>query len=255
VSKVILCQKLFCVKINFVTKGYMYVVSSRATSKFPGYWGRNGHFLVEIWLSLTDKKSLNCTSSVRKYNLHFTSPGSAFNTWDSDDLYEIYTDLNICIDGLLSRGIAKDRIFGYSSSSQFHTVFICCKKNHRDSTMVPVTDAETVVDGEGDAPTVRGRGKPLENGQRNAILQALLSHTKNSNSKLQHGAVGLVAKQFKVSRVTVHNIWKRGKESVEDGTGAMVVLHRKKNCGRKLKDYSQQIANMTNIPLNERTCY
>jgi hypothetical protein len=59
-DEVFLCQKLFCVKINFVTKGYMYVVSSRAASKFPGYWGRNGHFLVEIWLSLTDKKSLNC---------------------------------------------------------------------------------------------------------------------------------------------------------------------------------------------------
>jgi hypothetical protein len=121
--------------------------------------------------------------------------------------------------------------------------------------MAPVTDAETVQDDEGNAPIVRGRGKPLENGQRMAILQALLSHTKNSNLKLDHGAVGLVAKQFKVSRVTVSNIWKRGRESVQDGSGAMVVLHHKKNCGRKLKDYSQQIANMTNIPLNERTCY
>jgi hypothetical protein len=28
-----------------------------------------------------------------------------------------------------------------------------------------------------------------------------------------------------------------------------------KKFGRKLKDYSQQIANMTNIPLNDRTCF
>jgi hypothetical protein len=137
---------------------------------------------------------------------------------------------------------------------QKHTVFVGLTKNHRDSTMAPVTDAETVLDDEGNAPTVRGRGKPLENGQRMAILQALLCHSKNS--KLDHGAVGLVAKQFKVSRVTVSSIWKRGRESVaEDGGGAMVVSHRKKNCGRKLKDYSQQLANLSSIPLNERTCY
>jgi hypothetical protein len=110
-----------------------------------------------------------------------------------------------------------------------------------------------VVDGEGNVPIVRGRGKQIENRQRMAILQALLSHTKNS--KLQHSAVGLVSKQFKVSRLTVHTIWKQGKESVEDGTGAMVVLHRKKNCRRKPKDYSQQLANLSNTPFNERTCY
>jgi hypothetical protein len=69
---------------------------------------------------------------------------------------------------------------------------------------------------------VRGRGKPLENGERNAILQTLLRNTKNL--KLQHGAVGLVSKQFKVSRVTVHNIWKRGREGVQDAGGAMVVM-------------------------------
>jgi hypothetical protein len=161
------------------------------------------------------------------------------------------------IDGLLSHGITtKDRIFGYSSSSQKHTVFICFTKKYRDSTMAPLPASETVLDDEGNAPSVRDRGKLLANRHRMAILHALLSHTKNSNSKLQHGAVGLVAKQFKVSRVTVSNIWKRGRQSVEDGgSGAMVVLHRKKNCGRKLKDYSQQIANMTNIPLDERTCY
>jgi hypothetical protein len=43
--------------------------------------------------------------------------------------------LNMYIDGVLSRGIRKDRNFGYSMPSLFHTVFICFTKNHRDSTL------------------------------------------------------------------------------------------------------------------------
>jgi hypothetical protein len=132
-------------------------------------------------------------------NLHFTSSGSAFNAWESDDLYELCTDLNMYIDGVLSRGIPVRSNFGYSMPLQKHTVFIWLTKKYRDSTMAPLPAPVTVLDDEGNAPTVRGRGKPLENGQRMAILQAILCHSKNS--KLDHGAVGLVAKQFKVSRV------------------------------------------------------
>jgi hypothetical protein len=58
-----------------------------------------------------------------------------------------------------------------------------------------------------------------------------------------------------MSRLTVSNIWKRGKQSVEDVAGAMMVLYQKNKCGRKLKDYSQQIANLSNIPLSGRTCF
>jgi hypothetical protein len=56
---------------------------------------------------------------------------------------------------------------------QKHTVFICFTKKYRDSTMAPLPGSETVQDGEGNVPIVRGRGKPLENGERMAILQAL----------------------------------------------------------------------------------
>jgi hypothetical protein len=49
--------------------------------------------------------------------------------------------------------------------------------------------------------------------------------------------------------------WKRGRQSVEYGAKAMVVLHHKKKCGRKPKDYSQQLANLINIPLSDRTCF
>jgi hypothetical protein len=41
--------------------------------------------------------------------------------------------------------------------------------------MAPLPASKIVLDGEGDAPTVRGRGKPLENGERNAIYIEVLS--------------------------------------------------------------------------------
>lgn len=119
--------------------------------------------------------------------------------------------------------------------------------------MEPATDTETLQDGGGESVGVRGRGKPLGNSERNAILQALLRHSKNQ--RLKHGALGLVSKQFSVSTRTVSSIWKRARESVDDGTGAMVVSHKKKNCGRKRKDYSEQIANLRNIPLSNGTCF
>jgi hypothetical protein len=34
-----------------------------------------------------------------------------------------------------------------------------------------------------------------------------------------------------------------------------VVSHNKKNCGRRLKDYSTQTANIHNIPLSDRSCF
>jgi hypothetical protein len=151
------------------------------------------------------------------------------------------------IDGCLSRGIHARSKIPHSMPSLLHTGFVWLVEKYHDSTMAPLPASETVQDGEGNAPTVRGRGKPRENGQRMAVLQALLSCMKNS--KLEHGVVGLVSKQFKVSRLTVCNSWKRGRQSVEDGGGgAMVVLHQKKECGMKPKDYSQQLANLSNIP-------
>jgi hypothetical protein len=44
--------------------------------------------------------------------------------------------------------------------------------------------SETVQDGEGNAPAVRGRGKTLENWERMAILQVLLSRTKTRYSNM-----------------------------------------------------------------------
>ncbi len=117
-----------------------------------------------------------------------------------------------------------------------------------------ITLQEAAVEGvEGTAK--RTRGKPLSNGQRDAILHALLSRSSSSScSKLDHGALSSVAKLFGVTRLTVSNIWKRAKKSLEDGADAMVVSHHKKNSGRKKKDYSDAIANIASIPLSNRTC-
>jgi hypothetical protein len=97
-----------------------------------------------------------------------------------------------------------------------------------DSTMEPVFASETLQDGEA-VHSSRGRGKPLQNWQRNEILQALLSHTKNR--ELKHGAIAVVAKKFGVTCLTVSKIWKRAKESVKDGGGEMVVSHNKRTVG------------------------
>jgi hypothetical protein len=94
------------------------------------------------------------------------------------------------------------------------------------------------------------RKKHLSNSQRNQILHSLLS--KSTNQKLDHGAISSVAKEYNVTRQTVGGIWKRGLQSVVDGSGAMVVENRRSNCGRKKKDYSQELQAMADIPLNNR---
>lgn len=97
-----------------------------------------------------------------------------------------------------------------------------------------------------------GKRKHLSNAERNAVLQALLARSDGAKN-LNHGAVNAVAKQFGRSRQCISGIWKRGLESVANGSTAMVVDHRKKLCGRKKKDHSEAIANMANIPVNRRS--
>ena len=97
----------------------------------------------------------------------------------------------------------------------------------------------------------RGRGKPLTEAERQALLQALLA--RSDGKKLQHGAVVSVAKEFGVTRHTVTALWKRGMESLRNGAGFMEISSRKKNCGRKMKDYDQQIASISTVPLAQRS--
>lgn len=100
----------------------------------------------------------------------------------------------------------------------------------------------------------RGRGKPLGNPERIAILEALLARSSpHDDRKLIHGSIGAVARQFGVTAPTVSSVWKRGKQSIEDGGGHMDVAYRRASCGRKKKDYSAQLATLPNVPLLQRT--
>ena len=94
------------------------------------------------------------------------------------------------------------------------------------------------------------RKKHLTNKERNEILQSLLS--RSNNKKLDFGAISIVAKQYNVTRQTVGAIWKRGIESMVEGSGPMVVENRRSNCGRKKKDYTQHLEAMAQIPVSQR---
>ena len=102
-----------------------------------------------------------------------------------------------------------------------------------------------------EAPEGDGKKKHLSNDERNAVLQALLARS-DGNRNLNFGAINAVAKDFGRSRQCIAGIWKRGMESLAHGS-AMVVDHRKKNCGRKKKDHSARLETMTNIPLKDRS--
>lgn len=94
--------------------------------------------------------------------------------------------------------------------------------------------AAALQDGSGevvqDNGVLRGRGKHLSDSVRNAILQALLSRSRNQ--KLEHGAIVLVSQQFGVTTVTVSNIWKRGIASFVEGGEMVVAARRKGKCGK-----------------------
>ena len=66
----------------------------------------------------------------------------------------------------------------------------------------------------------------LTNPERTAILQALLTQAKNHN--LKNSAIQRVSDVFKVCRNTTGHIWKRARESLNEGNVSMDVTSRKK---------------------------
>lgn len=94
--------------------------------------------------------------------------------------------------------------------------------------------------------------KHLTNEQRNGIFQFLLQ--RKNGHKLKKGAINETAAAFDVSRLTVSNIWREAKSQIQSGALCADVSSKKKgNCGRKRKDYSANINNIENIPLNKRS--
>ena len=97
----------------------------------------------------------------------------------------------------------------------------------------------------------RPKRKQLTVQQRQAILQALIE--RSEDGILKRGSINAVAGQFNVSRLTVSNLWKRGKESIASGNQYMDISSRKSRCGRKRKDYTEELRGIVNVPLNQRS--
>lgn len=95
---------------------------------------------------------------------------------------------------------------------------------------------------------IRRRPKlEFSNEERNGILQFLLQ--KTVNGKLLRGAIQFTARDFKCNR-----IWKRAQGCYAEGKRcANVDSLKKKRCGRKKKDYSQNLMKMRDVPLNKRS--
>lgn len=91
----------------------------------------------------------------------------------------------------------------------------------------------------------------LTNGQRMAVVQALLRNC-NENHRLKHGSINEIAKTFGVHRQTVRLIWKRGLESLEQGSLMMDASHRKAVSGRKAVSLTHLFDALKTIPLSKR---
>lgn len=98
-----------------------------------------------------------------------------------------------------------------------------------------------------------GRKKiEFTNEERNGILQFLLQ--KTLAGKLQNGAIKSDAREFNCNRNTIGLIWKRAQQSYATGKRcANVDSRKKKNCGRKKKDFSENLERMRAVPFNKRS--
>lgn len=93
--------------------------------------------------------------------------------------------------------------------------------------------------------------KQLTANQRNGILQNLLQLKKDE--KLKHGAINKIAADFGVTRLTVSRIWHAAQIQYSEGKICADVSSKKKEkCGRKRKDYSENVAKIQDVPFNRR---
>jgi hypothetical protein len=69
---------------------------------------------------------------------------------------------------------------------------------------------------------------------------------------LSRGAINEVANKFEVSRLTISRIWQMAKKQYEEGKISADVSSKKVNCGRKRKDYSENLKRIKHIPINRR---
>ena len=93
------------------------------------------------------------------------------------------------------------------------------------------------------------KSKPLTYEQRRGVLEQVLQMKKNQ--KLEHSVINKVVAAFNKSRLSVSRIWHTAQVQYREGKICVDVSSKKKEkCGRKRKDYSANLAEIKNIPLN-----
>jgi hypothetical protein len=114
----------------------------------------------------------------------------------------------VAVVGDRSNGICCGVLGCFKNAAQTLKMAICALLQPLRPTMKAPNLATVPTDATTDTTVVvrRGRGKPLSNGQRIRILQALLSHS--STGKLHCGAIAAVAVGFGAFRHCVGALWK-----------------------------------------------
>lgn len=94
--------------------------------------------------------------------------------------------------------------------------------------------------------------KDLTNEERAIVFQILLE--KSINGKIPHGSVSPLASKYGVHKATIWRIWKRGRDSINSGTGLADVSHnRAGKCGAPKRDHDEIQAAVSAVPLHKRT--
>ena len=99
-------------------------------------------------------------------------------------------------------------------------------------------------------PTKTKKCGEFSNDDRKRILHHLLQNVKDDN-KLKWGTINTAAEKFCCSRSIISKLWKQIKMCKINNV-MISVVSRKKKCGHKPKDYSQQITNIFTIPLQKK---
>ena len=106
---------------------------------------------------------------------------------------------------------------------------------------------------ENPVPASMGKTRELKDGERQKVVQMLLRHFNNRKNKLEHGAIGGIAIALKLHPRTVSRIWEQAKETFEKESQFSAPSRKPKNCGRKKKDYAENLKRIATVPLNRRS--
>lgn len=94
--------------------------------------------------------------------------------------------------------------------------------------------------------------KDLTEEKRKSIVSFLIN--KSMNGVLPRNVVKEASEQFSSSKMTIYRLWKKVKNNVNDGTWC-VASNRKGKCGRKKKDWTEQLEMLKDVPLPQKATF